>query len=232
MTSPRILFLLNGPSRDPLELIGRRFEAAGLRPEYYRAHRGEFPEKLGGYDGLFLSGSPHGAYEDLPFIHREHDLIMDLVEQGTPTLGVCFGSQILASALCGRDQVFRRTRCDVGHAWVRATPRATEDPIAKDLAPRFSLFVWHNDEVRSDHPDMTILASTDACPNQVWRYRDLPAWGIQGHPEVTPASARQWLGERRARLERDGADVDALVSETRDTANAQTLFENFVAVVR
>ena len=91
------------------------------------------------------------------------------------------------------------------------------------------MFVWHNDEVRSGHPDMTILASSDACPNQIWRYRDRPVWGIQGHPEVTPESARGWLEARRERLVRDGADVDALIAEARDVGNAETLFDNFIA---
>ena len=232
MSRPRILFLLNGPNRDPIEHVGRRFEAAGLDPDYRWAYRGDFPEDPHGYDAVFLSGSPHGAYEDLAFIEREHDLIPALVDRGMPVLGVCFGSQILASALCGRDQVFRRSACDVGHALLRTTPAAAEDPVAGDLAPRFPMFVWHNDEVRSEHPDMTILASSDACPNQVWRYRGRPVWGIQGHPEVTPESAHGWLDARRDRLERDGADVDALIAEARDVGNAGTLFENFIDLVR
>ena len=110
--------------------------------------------------------------------------------------------------------------------------RRAVDRIARHLPLRFPMFVWHNDEVRAEHPDMVILASSDACPNQVWRYRDRAVWGIQGHPEVNPESARQWLGERRPRLERDGADVDALICDAGDVSAAETLFENFIAVVR
>lgn len=229
---PRVLFLLNGPNRDPVDHIGRRFEAAGLDPDYRWAWQDDFPADPHGYDAMFLSGSPHGAYEDVPFIHREHALVADVVERGVPVLGVCFGSQMLASALCGRDQVFRRSTCDVGHARLRSTAAACEDRIARHLPPRFPMFVWHNDEVRAEHPDMVILASSDACPNQVWRFRDRPVWGIQGHPEVNPESARQWLEERRPRLARDGADVDALIGDAGDVSAAETLFENFIALVR
>ena len=230
MTAPRILFLLNGPNRDSADLIGRRFESAGLDLDCRWAYDDDFPQALDGYDGAFLSGSPHSAYEDIPFIHREHDIIVDLVAREVPVLGVCFGSQILGSALCGRDQVFRRDTCDVGHVWLDTTGASEGDPLAKDLDSRFRMFVWHNDEVRADHPDMTILASTDACPNQVWRYRDKPVWGVQGHPEVTRDSAPQWMGDRRARLEADGADVDALIAKADGARQAQTLFDNFVSL--
>ena len=61
---------------------------------------------------------------------------------------------------------------------------AQHDPIASELSDGVVMFTWHNDEVKADHPDMTILASTPLCPNQVWRWRDQPVWGIQGHLEI------------------------------------------------
>lgn len=98
---------------------------------------------------------------------------------GIPMLGICFGSQILASALCGRDQVFRRSFCEVGYKWLNVSEAAASDPIANSLGDQVYMFVWHNDEVAADHPDMTILASTDLCPNHIWRYRDRPIWGFR-----------------------------------------------------
>ena len=89
------------------------------------------------------------------------------------------------------------------------------------------MFVWHNDEVRHDHPDMQVLASSDLCPNQIWRHRTVPAWGIQGHPEVTRAQFQQWTEDSRDRLERDGADVAALNRAADDAEQAKTMLANF-----
>ena len=89
------------------------------------------------------------------------------------------------------------------------------------------MFVWHNDEVRADHPDMVVLASSPDCPNHVWRHRDAPAWGIQGHPEVDAAQARAWFDLSRERLEADGADVGALKRRAVDALEAKTLIRNF-----
>lgn len=228
----RLLYLANGPKRQSVAKLDERFEWLGLTVESRWAYEGDFPDDLSAYSGVFLSGSPHGAYEDVPFIHREHDLIEKAAEKGLPMLGICFGSQILASALCGRDQVFRRSSCEIGYKGLPTAEAATADALCADIGPEVRMFVWHNDEVRHDHTDMTVLASSDDCPNQIWRYRDAPIWGIQGHPEVTRDQAVVWFEENRERMTKDGADVDALKESAEEAAEAKTMLAHFADVVK
>ncbi|QBY01358.1 type 1 glutamine amidotransferase [Rhodophyticola sp. CCM32] len=228
MPDTRLLYLGNGRSFQSVAKLDERFEGWGLKLDRYWAYGGEFPDSLEGYDGIFLSGSPHGAYEDIDFITREHDLITDAADKGIPILGICFGSQILASALCGRDQVFRRDHCEIGYKDLPVTRAAKDDPIAADLDENVHMFVWHNDEVRGDHPDMTILAYSDICPNHIWRYRDRPFWGIQGHPEITAAQAPVWFEQNRSRMEADGADIDVLKATADPALQAKTMLTRFV----
>ena len=232
MSDARLLYLGNGTKLQSVAMVDDRFESWGLTVDRYWAYSGEFPNNLDSYDGIFLSGSPHGAYEDIPFIHREHSLIQDAATRGIPMLGVCFGSQILASALCGRDQVFRRQDCEIGYKDLPVTNAARDDAIAGGLSEQVHMFVWHNDEVRGDHSDMTILAHSDICPNHIWRYRDTPVWGIQGHPEITAAQAPVWFNQNRERMQKDGADVDALISTADEAAEAKTMLTRFADVVK
>ncbi len=227
-----LLYLGNGRKLQSVAKLDDRFEGWGLRVDRRWAWNGEFPASLDGYDGIFLSGSPHGAYEDVPFIRREHDLIREAAGRGIPMLGVCFGSQILASALCGGDQVFRRDFCEIGYKDLDVTPEAAADPLARDWGETVRMFVWHNDEVRAGHPDMVILASSDLCPNQVWRHRSLPAWGIQGHPEITRAQAPIWFEENRDRMTADGGDVDAFIAEADDALDAKTALTRFAELIQ
>jgi GMP synthase (glutamine-hydrolysing) len=226
----RLLYLQNGAKRATVSRLEERFSAAGFAVDFRWAYAGEFPDALDPYDAVLVSGSPHGAYEDIPWIRREHDLLREVAARGLPTLGLCFGSQILGSALCGHDQVFRRATCEVGYMALDVTAKARDDALTKDLGRRVDMFVWHNDEVRAAHPDMRILAHSPDCPNHIWRYRDLPIWGIQGHPEVTAAQARVWFEDSRKRLEADGADVDALKTQAHDAADAKTMLRNFIAI--
>ena len=225
----KILFLINSQSRD-VALIGPLFESAGLKVDYYWAYNDEFPTSLDSYDDVFLSGSPHSAYDDEKFIHKEHELVQVATHCGLPILGVCYGSQLLASALCGLDQVFRRNSCNVGYQLLSRSNDAINDEIAKDLSPNFPMFVWHNDEIESGHTDMVIIASSKTCKNQIWRYKDQRIWGIQGHPEVTKGGAANWFSSCRTRLENDGVDVDKLISEAKHTSSAKSLLSNFIAI--
>lgn len=230
MDKKRLLILHNGTNRDFATGISQPFADAGMELDIHWAYNNEFPESLDGYAGAFITGSPHGAYEDVPFIHKEHKVVQALVDQEIPTLGVCFGSQILASALCGRDQVFRRDSCEVGFKWVALNEKAADDPLTTHIDESVYMFIWHNDEIQATHPDMTILASTDACPNQIWRYRNLPVWGIQGHPEIAKAHAEVWFTKDRAAFEKDGADVDQMRAEATDTLEAKTLLTKFAEI--
>lgn len=233
MAMARLLYLANGAHRHALAGIDRSFLDWGVDVEHFWAYGGEFPASLDEFDAVFLSGSPHGAYEDVDFIHREHDLIATAEARGLPMMGVCFGSQILASALCGRDQVFRRDSCEIGYKDLTLHPPVGTDPMMQGIADNgLRMFIWHNDEVRHDHPDMRLLASSDLCPNQIWRFRDRPIWGIQGHPEITAAIAPAWFEQNRARMERDGADVEELKREAQETEQARSLLRRFAEILR
>ncbi len=111
--------------------------------------------------------------------------------------------------------------------WLDVRDGAADDAVCRDLPARVRMFVWHNDEVRGDHPDVDVLASTDDCPNQIWRHRSAPAWGVQGHPEITRAEGPRWFERNRERLEGDGADVDALIADVDEAPEAKTMLRNF-----
>ena len=230
--SEKLLFLNNTAHPAAVPPILERLRGDDLEMESAWAARSEFPQSLDRYAGAFVSGSPRSSYDREPWIEREHEVLSELVCRGTPVMGICFGSQILASSLFGRDQVYRRSACEVGYAWLDVAPEAAGDPVCTRLERRMRMFVWHNDDVRADHPDMQVLATSGACANQVWRHRDLPVWGIQGHVEVTVDGAPRWFERNRAHLEADGVDVDRLVDSAEDTANARTMLERFLDVCR
>ena len=204
------------------------FSENGFELERILASHNQFPNDLSQYQCVFLSGSVLSSSDNLDWIHREHDFIRSAVEKHIPMLGSCFGSQILASALCGKNQLFRRSDCEVGYKWIYLNNPTHADPLLENLEDKVSMFVWHNDEIRAEHEDMVILGKSDVCPNHIWRFRNEPVWGIQGHPELNREQAIQVLDHYRDYFIRDKADIDAIKGQAANNIEGIKLIQNFI----
>lgn len=59
----------------------------------------QFPEDWSSFDGVLITGSPSSVLEGAPWMRRLEGVIRELVEDGMPIFGACFGHQIVAKAL-------------------------------------------------------------------------------------------------------------------------------------
>lgn len=152
-----------------------------------------------GYDAvLVFGGSMHPDQEDAhPWLSEVKALLRELLERGTPLLGVCLGAQLLADAVGTPSRP--ASRPEIGWYEVELTPEGERDTVLGPLAPGFTAFEWHRYEF--DLPrGGTPLARSAACL-QAYRLGDV-AWGIQFHAEVTGEDAGAWIEE-------DGQKEDA-----------------------
>jgi GMP synthase-like glutamine amidotransferase len=135
-----------------------------------------------------FGGAMHADQEDLhPWIADEKALLAGLLEGGTPLLGVCLGSQLLASAAGA--EVGRARMPEIGWHEVRLAPAGADDPVLGFLPEAFTAFGWHSYEATLP-PGATPLAHSDICL-QAYRAGE-SAWGIQFHAEVSPADLEHW----------------------------------------
>jgi GMP synthase (glutamine-hydrolysing) len=111
------------------------------------------------------------------------------LERGTPMLGVCLGSQLVARAAGAR--VFRAAEPEVGWILVELNDAAAADPVVASLPTRFEAFQWHH--YTHDLPHGAVeLARSSVCTQA---YRLGRAWGVQFHPEVRQEQVESWLAE-------------------------------------
>ena len=128
------------------------------------------------------------------------------LDRGTPMLGVCLGSQLIARAAGAR--VFRSAEPEVGWFQVEVTEAGAADPVAESLPSRFDAFQWHH--YTHELPDGAVeLARSRVC---LQAYRLGQAWGVQFHPEVRAEQVESWLAEDPD----DVADAAALRTATRE----------------
>lgn len=125
---------------------------------------------------------------------------------GVPVLGICFGAQVLASALGGR--VHRMPVAQVG--WIR-TPSTDIQAL-----PSGPWLAWHQDAVLPP-PNARVLARDDFC---VQAFTAGPHLAVQFHPEVTPAIVDGWIAADGRDLADRVYDADALRAATAEHAPA------------
>lgn len=130
----------------------------------------QFPANVQECDGWLLTGSKHGAYDDLPFIKRLQRFIRDAYDEAIPLVGICFGHQIVAQAMGGTVEKF-------AGGWALGL----NDYSFDDLGPQ-QLNAWHQDQVVR-RPDMArLIATSPFCENAALAY-GTRALTIQPHPE-------------------------------------------------
>ncbi len=230
MTGKPFLYLDNWHERQRESRLDRALATSGLTVEVYRTNRNEFPVD---YDfcGVYVSPSFDSAYNNLPWVRRLHELIPALARREIPMIGLCFGCQVLASALVSRDAVFKRARHEGGQGTISLTSAAKTDPICRNIPDRFDVFHWHSDEVCENSDDMQVLANGSGCDNHLWRWRKGPVWGMQPHPEMDAHDLREWLEQNRKRIRMAGHAVDNYLQQCLTSDPGFAILENFIQLV-
>lgn len=177
-------------------------ELAPLRPDWsyrtYRVFEGELPERIDECEAYLATGSSFGVNDDVDWIRALASFVRLLAQERAPYVGVCFGHQMLASALGGRVAT-AKVGWGVGvHSVVH--PDISVGSIR--LPSETRLIVSHQDQVVETPPGMEILGGSDFCQVSWSHYGDTML-GIQGHPEFTADYAKALMETRRELIEED-----------------------------
>jgi GMP synthase (glutamine-hydrolysing) len=223
--------ILHGPSR--FLQVDQVLEQNDVSSVPIQAYAGEPIPDLAGYDAVILSGGEYSPsqFDGIAFLQSERERVMQAIDQGVPILGVCLGHQLLAHWLGGR--VERCPRFEVGWLEVTIDQDGLNDPLLKGINRQFYVFLWHGDQITQLPPGAVNLASSDLCPIQVFRYRDLPVWGVQFNPQYNAVLAEHvllgasWLADI-------GVDSEAMASRGYqvDDGSQDRIFSNFFTFVR
>ncbi len=141
--------------------------------------------------GLILLGGPMSANDPLPFLHHQLQVLEIALARQIPILGICLGAQLLARAAGGN--IYRNHEKEIGFYNVHLTSEGRADPVMGKLNAAECVFHWHSDSF--DLPaGAELLATSSLTRNQAFRIGE-SAYGLQFHPEVTPAMITQWCAE-------------------------------------
>jgi GMP synthase (glutamine-hydrolysing) len=122
---------------------------------------------------LILSGGPASVYtEGAPRVDPR------LLRLGVPTLGICYGMQLLAKELGGR--VDRTGVSEFG----KTELRADESELFHDLPMVQTVWMSHRDSVIAPPLGARVVAGSASTPIAAFEQPELRVYGVQFHPEV------------------------------------------------
>jgi GMP synthase (glutamine-hydrolysing) len=103
------------------------------------------------------------------------------VARDFPFFGACYGVGTLGVHQGG---VIDRTYSEpVSAVRIRLTDPGRVDPLLAGMAPEFDAFVGHKEACSVLPPGAVLLASSDACPVQMFRVKE-NLYATQFHPEL------------------------------------------------
>lgn len=164
------------------QLIRVRLESAPLEEQLPRLNLSE-------YSGVIVGGSPF-TFTDPPDqkspaqVRVESELeflIVDVLKHDVPFLGACYGISTLGRYVGG---VIDRTFAEpINAVSIDLTADGLADPLLAGLPPTFLAFVGHKEALRDLPPGAVLLASSAACPVQMFRIGE-HQYATQFHPEM------------------------------------------------
>lgn len=200
----------------PPGLVGQRLQQRGLSLDIRRAHRGDaLPASASDHQALVVLGGEHGATDDdaWPWLPQVRRLVAETVRTSTPFLGICLGLQLACVALGGTVGPNPAGR-SIGVLPIVFGEAATTDLVFGSISSGARAPHWNLDIALELPAGATVLAfAPDGWPEVVRLGPD--AWGVQFHPEVTPADFASWgreLDDPPGEAVRAAAEYSAVAS--------------------
>ena len=126
--------------------------------------------------GIILSGGPQSVYaKRAPLIGEE------LLHQGIPTLGICYGMQLMAHLLAGGVKASEQR--EYGRAEVEVAGGG--GALFAELDERQTVWMSHGDLIERAPPGFVVTATTASAPVVGFEDAERRLYGIQFHPEVS-----------------------------------------------
>lgn len=181
---PHLLVIDPGTRVPELESLNRLVLASGLPVTYHlpalfglASLDREDPAAI---KGLIVFGSGSSVSDRHPWQISLEEYLLPLLQRGIPTLGICYGHQMLARMFGG----------EVGYAWPdqhKAVGQRLVHLEACTIWPRQSghLTVSHCEAVIKVPLEFRAVGHSSEVAVEALEHRHLPIWSLQSHPEST-----------------------------------------------
>lgn len=176
-------------------------------------------------DGIIVTGSPLAVHDHPPGSDAAALWLAQAIAAGIPTLGVCYGHQLIGHALGGNVGLSPWGR-EMGV--VEMTVDA-EDPLFAGLPQSFPVYITHNDSVITAPKAAKVIAHTAMTPVSAMAVGD-HCRTVQPHPEFDAHILRALIRSRADAIdtERGPGTAERMLEGVIGTHSGLVILRNFV----
>ena len=145
------------------------------------------------FDWLVVMGGAMGVNdsEQYPWILSEIEFIKKAIYSGKIVIGICLGSQMIASALGAR--VYKNSEPEMGFWPIKFSEAAQQDNVFRHFPSNQDVMHFHFDTYTLPEGAVA-MAESSVTPVQAFRY-GLNVFALQFHSELTESSAPIFIRE-------------------------------------
>lgn len=174
-------------------LFQNMFGSDGFEFDTVRVLEGETLPAADTLQGIVITGSAAGVYENHTWLDPLRAFIRDAYQAKTPMLGICFGHQIMADALGGEVR-----KSEKGWGIGRHVYRLTGNPdFMSGMPQEVAIAASHQDQVITAPTCSTVFLSSNFTPNAGLIYDNGAAVSMQPHPEFEQDYSKALVELRR-----------------------------------
>ncbi len=179
------------------------------------------------WTAVVVTGSASMVTEHCEWMLQTQHWLAQIFAHDVPTLGVCFGHQLIADMLGGQVDYNPLGR-HMGISQFILNPQGQQDMLLGDLSATntFNTFVSHQQNVISLPACVTLLGSCENDSNHAFSYQNY-IWGVQFHPEWSQEIMRSYLKQRETVLIKEGFNPTLMAAQLSDCDEAGSLLKQF-----
>jgi len=176
--------------------------------------------------GIIITGSHSMVTRANAWERKAMHWLRWALDEKVPILGICYGHQMIAQIL-GGSVGYLPDGPEFGYQRLQFMGTYESDPLFGLYPSHFETFTFHYQTVLRMPTGAQSFARSRRDRNHAVRYADW-VWGVQYHPEFSPAIASEYLAHEAVEIERCGFDVRQLLHEAELERPPDPLIPRFI----
>ena len=184
--------------------------------------------ELNDYSAVIITGSHSMVTDCEPWSERLLPYIKEMLTTRTPTLGVCYGHQLIAKALGGEID-FHPEGPQAGSTEITLTEAGKTDQLLGASPDAFKVNAGNSQRISKLPNEAIVLAGNDFEPHQAVKFGEA-MWGLQFHPEFNRSVTCAYIDRTAEVLTKHRRDAESIKASCINTQESKDILRNFATL--